>query len=60
MRAAVVNADNIVVNIIIVDSINDLPPDGCFLIGIDDIQCNVGWLYDQSSFVNPVPPVEGE
>jgi hypothetical protein len=60
MRAAVVNADNIVVNIIIVDSLDDLPPVECFLVGIDDIQCNVGWVYDQGSFVNPAPPVEGE
>lgn len=60
MQAAVVNADNIVINTIVVDSIDDLPPAGCFLVSIDNIQCNVGWVYTDGSFVNPAPPVEGE
>jgi hypothetical protein len=63
MRAAVVDLQtNIVVNTIVVDSMEDLPPDGCFLVNVDDIWCDMDALYDPATGVftdlNPPAPEE--
>ncbi len=65
MRAAVVEiATNIVVNVIVVESLNDISPDGCFLVDADHSTCQIGWVYDSiiNDFVDPDPPliIEGE
>ena len=59
MRAAVVNSDtNLVVNVIVVDSLDDISPDGCFLVDADHAICAIGWAYDPviNDFIDPSPP----
>ena len=59
MQAAVVDSQtNIVVNVIVVDSADDAPPDGCFLVAVDDIWCDMGALYDMATntFFDTRPP----
>lgn len=61
MRAAVVDrSTNIVVNVIMADASTDLPPDGCVLVDVDHLACEIGWVYDPVliDFRNPNPPVE--
>lgn len=56
MRAAVVDlATNIVVNVIVADSVDDMPPLGCFLVDIENLMCDIGWVYDPViiGFINP-------
>jgi hypothetical protein len=63
VRAAVVNSDTgIVVNVIVVNSLNDISPDGCFLADADNAVCAAGWRYDPvvNDFIDPSPPpIEG-
>jgi hypothetical protein len=62
MRAAVVDRQtNIVVNVIVADASSDLPPDGCLLVDIDNLACDIGWTYDPIvvDFINPNPVSEG-
>ena len=52
-RCAVVNADNVAVNLIIADPAG-LAPDGCILIEVQPGQnFDIGWIWDGSIFVNP-------
>lgn len=56
MQSAVVEiATNIVVNMIVADPAVDPAPEGCILVGVDGITCDIGWIYDPSSgaFSNP-------
>lgn len=60
MRAAVVNkSTNIVENVIVVESLGDVPPYGCFLVDADNAVCAIGWIYDPviNDFYDPAPPV---
>jgi hypothetical protein len=43
--------DNIVVNMIVA-TVDDLPPDGCYLIACDGMPCDIGWIWDGDEFVN--------
>ena len=59
MGAAVVDLEtNIVVNLIVADAAECSPPDGCFLVNVDGIWCDIGASYDPStnSFIDPNPP----
>ncbi len=59
MRAAVVDtATNVVVNVIVVEDLNGVPPAGCFLSDADNSVCGIGWVYDPivNDFVDPNPP----
>lgn len=59
MRAAVVDSETlIVVNVIVVDSLDDVAPDGCFLVDADNSVCAPGWVYDpvMNDFYDPNPP----
>ena len=57
MRCAVIDANNLVVNIIMAEP-TDLAPQGCFLIGINDgVFCDIGWSWDGANFIDPNPPV---
>jgi hypothetical protein len=59
MKLAVVDLEtNIVMNIIVADE-DCAPPDGCFLVNVDDIWCDMGALYDPATgaFVDISPPV---
>lgn len=56
MRCAVVQqSDNVAVNIIIA-SVSDPAPDGCFLVDVENLMCDIGWIYDGSGFYDPNPP----
>lgn len=58
MRCAVCNlSDNVVINIIMADPNVDPAPDGTFLVGIQDgVECDIGWIWDGTTFINPNPP----
>jgi hypothetical protein len=62
VRAAVVNSDtNLVVNVIVVNSLDDIAPENCCLIDVDHMVCSIGWVYDPviNDFVDPnLPPLE--
>lgn len=58
MTAAVVqDSDNVVVNLVVVNEYSQ-PPEGCYFINIDNINCNIGWVYDvqNKTFYDPNPP----
>ena len=57
IAALVDSATNIVVNIIVADARVDLPPDGYFLIDVENMNCGIGWIYDAAviDFVDPNP-----
>lgn len=58
MRAAVVDlANGTVVNIIVADAAADVAPDGCRLVDVSAMPCDIGWIYDASgsSFSDPNP-----
>lgn len=62
-RIAVVReSDNVCINIIVAD-VSDPAPIGCLFLDIDNIACDIGWIYDPiiGDFVdpNPPPPEEG-
>ena len=62
MKLAVVDLEtNIVMNIIVADE-DCAPPDGCFLVNVDDIWCDMGSLYDPATgaFIDLTPPVAEE
>lgn len=61
-NAAVVDqATNIVVNKIVAEAGVDPAPDGTYLVNIPDgVMCDIGWLWDGTSFINPEPPVGTE
>lgn len=57
-RCAVVQqSDNVCINIIMAD-VHDPAPIGCFLVDVDNMACDIGWIYDpvMNDFVNPNPP----
>jgi hypothetical protein len=57
MRAAVVDlATKIVVNIIVADALYDRAPDGCMLLDIEHMECDIGWTYD-AIMVDFIPPL---
>lgn len=61
MRAAVVDlATNVVVNIIVADASSDPPPEDCILIDVENMICNIGWVFDpiMIDFVPPPEPIE--
>ena len=58
MKLAVVDLEtSIVVNIILADE-DCLSPDGCFLVNVDDIWCDMDALYDSATntFTKVIPP----
>lgn len=61
MQCAVVDsATSIVVNIIVAQP-DDVPPEGCFLVALDDTTpCSIGWVYADGVFVDPNPPPPDE
>lgn len=61
MRCAVVNSQNIVVNIIMADMEKDIAPDGCVLYEVpQDIWIDIGMNWDDRTIVVPqeLPPEE--
>jgi hypothetical protein len=58
MRAAVVDlATNIVTNVIVADATVDVAPGGCTLVDVDNLSCEIGWVYDPVvvDFIDPNP-----
>lgn len=57
MRCAVIDANGLIVNIIMAEP-TDQAPVGCSLAGIDEgVFCDIGWTWDGNQFVDPNPPV---
>lgn len=59
MESAVVDIEtNIVINRIVATASIALPPDGCYLVDITNVICDIGWIYDPASntFTDPNPP----
>jgi len=57
-RAAVVRlSDNVVENVVVADD-ESIAPDGCFLVNVQEIACDIGWIYDQSSNTFSAPAEE--
>lgn len=47
MRAAVVDLVTfIVINIIVASAETDIAPDGCVLIDVENVPCDIGWVFD--------------
>lgn len=56
---AVVNADNIVENVVVWDGASLWrPPEGRILVDAENKKCNVGWKHDNGEFTDPNPPEE--
>lgn len=53
--AVVQTSDNVVVNKIVAEP-TDLAPEGCYLIPCDNVSCDIGWLWNGLTFINPSPP----
>lgn len=51
--AVVQLSDNVVVNKIITTN-DSIAPEGCVLVSIDNIPCDIGWVWDGYVFVEPV------
>jgi len=49
--AVVQITDGLVVNKIVAE-VTDIAPDGCNLIAIDEINCDIGWVWDGISFIS--------
>jgi hypothetical protein len=50
--AVVQLSDGLVVNKIVAEP-TDLAPDGCQLIAIDDVSCDIGWTWNGAEFIGP-------
>lgn len=61
-RVAVVDVSTKTVLSIIIADAGEMPYPGTFLVDVDNIPCDVGWVYDPvvNDFVNPnpLPPEE--
>lgn len=58
MKAAIVDNNNIVVNIIVWDETCKVPEDMTAIVLSDDFHISVGWIYGgDQSFIDPNPPV---
>ena len=53
---AVINSNNIVVNIIVADPVTDTPPEGTTLLPL--YFANIGYIWNGSDFVAPIPVEE--
>ena len=57
-RAAVVRlSDNVVENTVVADD-ESTAPDGCFLVNVQDVFCDIGWIYDPASNTFSAPAEE--
>jgi hypothetical protein len=58
-RYAVVNQENKVENIIVWDEASQwAPPEGRFIVNVEETPCDIGWVHDNGQFTDPNPPVE--
>jgi|LakMenEpi03Aug12_release.lakeMendotaPanAssembly.Ray.scaffolds.fasta_scaffold1749372_2 hypothetical protein len=54
---AVVNADNVVENIIVWDEVSAWePPEGRFIVKSEEIPCSIGWHHKDGVFTAPPEP----
>lgn len=56
--AVVRQEDNVCINIIVAEA-TDAPQVGCFLVDVDNMFCNIGWIYDPV-IIDFKPPPEVE
>jgi len=53
-RYALINNQNIVDNIVVWDGSDSWqPPQTMTCINVENIECNIGWIYDGSAFTAP-------
>lgn len=57
--AVVQVSDGLVINKIVSEP-TDLAPDGCQLILIDEVVCDIGWVWNGVEFTNPNPSTSEE
>lgn len=57
--AVVQLSDGVVINKIVAEP-TDLAPDGCQLILIDEVVCDIGWVWNGDEFINPNPSTSEE
>lgn len=55
-RCAVVDKNNVVVNVVVADPHTDPVPEGMMLVATD--MAGPGWVLDGSVFIDPAPPAE--
>lgn len=57
MICAIIDSQNVVINTIVVDSLDFAPPDGCVAIDVTDMICGIGFLYDaaNNNFIDTRP-----
>lgn len=56
-KYAIVNADNIVENIIVWDEVSEWrPPEGRIIVKAEEILCDIGWTHDNGAFIAPLEP----
>lgn len=54
-------SDGMVTNIIIADPAIDQASDGCTLVALAyGMMCDIGWIWDGSTFTDPNPPPQGD
>lgn len=49
MICAIIDSQNVVINTIVVDSLDFAPPDGCIAIDVTEGVCGVGFIFDPIS-----------
>lgn len=54
--AVVQLSDGVVINKIVAEP-TDLPPMGCQLVLIDDVMCDIGWVWDGAAFIPAEAPI---
>lgn len=55
-RCAVIDKNNVVVNVVVADPSVDLPPEGMTLVATET--AGPGWLWNGAAFADPTPPRE--
>ena len=57
MICAIINSQKVVINTIVVDSLDFAPPEGCVVIDVTDMICGIGFLYDaaNNNFIDTRP-----
>jgi hypothetical protein len=55
MTVCAVCVEGFVVNIIVADSSDPCPAENGVLVPLDGLDCDIGWVYTGTGFINPNP-----
>jgi hypothetical protein len=60
LAAVVRSSDRVCINVIVAET-SDPAPAGCYLVDVDNVLCDIDWIYDPviGDFTNPNPPEDG-